>query len=374
MIDLNEWTPRPWPTTEALHGAHITVTGWKGAKHGAQLWQAFGGIKTNQLLYHFGWRQMETAHDLAQAIQSRNDDKSFVTCIFEDKHSGEALGMASYMRIDQANGTIEVGAVAHGAALARTVAATEAHYLMAQRALETWGYRRYEWKLNSTNEPSHAAAKRFGFTYEGTFRQAEVKPYGNRDTAWYSMLDREWPHIKMAFENWLSPDNFADNGKQKTSLTMLTARQLPCADTVLKRADASMAATATAFQKAAYARTRQTIGTTPIPTEWNYHEVLSDCEAWFAEDKKGWTALLIVRPEGDNMVLESIATRNDIKGLASPLMQVALQRARDYRCKTVSLITNSKNSAVGWYQALGFAITTKEEKSDRTILHMQKPV
>ncbi|MGB7431140.1 MAG: GNAT family N-acetyltransferase [Ahrensia sp.] len=374
MIELDQWSPRPWPTHEPLYGDHITVRGWNGAAHGEQLWQAFGRTKTNQLLYHFGWPTMATAADLTEQLQSRNDDKSFVTCVFEDKETGTALGMASYMRIDQTNGVIEVGAVAHGTGLARTIAATEAHYLMAKRALKTWEYRRYEWKLNSTNQPSHTAAQRFGFTYEGTFRQAEVKPYGNRDTAWYSMLDREWPQIKMAFENWLKPDNFLADGTQITPLSTLTARQLPCANMVLRRADRSMAKTATAFQAAAYERTRQTIGAAPIPTQWNYKQVLDECEAWYACDEAGWTALLILRPANDHMVLESIATRADIKGMASPLMEIALQRARAYRYNSIKLITNAKNSAAGWYEALGFAIYEREEKQDRTILHMRKAV
>lgn len=374
MIELDQWSPRPWPTSEPLYGEHVTVRGWHGAADGAQLWQAFGGTETNQLLYHFGWPPMATAADLTAALQQRNDDKSFVTCVFEEKKTGAALGMASYMRIDQANGVIEVGAVAHGTALARTIAATEAHYLMAKRAIETWGYRRYEWKLNSTNQPSHTAAQRFGFTYEGTFRQAEVKPYGNRDTAWYSMIDREWPQLKMAFENWLQPENFSTDGTQETPLSTLTARQLPCANTVLHRADASMAAMALAFQTTAYERTRQTIGTTPIPIQWDYKQLLSECEAWYGHDEKGWTALLILRPCDDHMMLESIATRADITGMASALMEIALQRSRAYRYKSIKLITNAKNSAVGWYEALGFAINARDEKQDRTILQLSKAV
>lgn len=374
MIDLQHWQPRPWPQVTAMRGNHVTVARWDAAQHSQQLWQALGGIGTNQLLFHFGWPQMDTADDLAAALQQRNDDNSFVTCVFEHKTTGHALGMASYMRIDQANGVIEVGAVAHGAALTRTRAATEAHYLMARAAFETWGYRRYEWKLNSTNQPSHAAARRFGFTYEGTFRQAEVKPYGNRDTAWYSMLDREWPHNKMAFDSWLQPANFDAGGKQLTSLSALTMRQLACAGTTLHRADASHADTATAFQAAAYQRTRDAIGTTPIPTEWNYKQMLSECEAWYSQDDQGWTSLLIVRPCDDHMILESIATRPGVTGLASPLMEIVFQRARAYRCNNVQLMTNSKNSAVGWYDALGFVITSSQQQAERTILHMRKTI
>lgn len=372
MIDLDHWSSRPWPTLETINDTHVTVAAWNATKHGEQLWAAFGGIETNTLLFHFGWPHMQSANDFITAIQSRNDDKSLVTCVFEHPVTKQALGMASYMRIDQANGTIEIGAIAHGSALARTTAATQAHYLMAQRVFEQWGYRRYEWKLNNTNQPSHVAAQRFGFSFEGVFRQAEVKPYGNRDTAWYSMLDREWPHIKMTFKNWLQPDNFKADGMQQTSLQALNARQLDCAGTTLYRADRSMVETATAFQKAAYARTKEVIGTTPIPTQWNYDDVLAQCETWYAADELGWTALLILRPENGYMMLESIATRKDIKGLARPIMDIAIHRAHMYRLTEMHLMTNSKNSAVGWYEKLGFIVTKTDNEADRTVLHMSK--
>jgi len=140
------------------------------------------------------------------------------TSVFAGPGSGCAMGMASDMRIDQANGVCEVGCIAHGRPMARSAAATEAQYLLARRIFDDLGYRRYEWKLNNPNHASHRAARRLGFTFEGVFRQHQVKPHGNRDTAWYSMLDREWPHVKEAFELWLDPDNFDCEGHQRTTL------------------------------------------------------------------------------------------------------------------------------------------------------------
>jgi RimJ/RimL family protein N-acetyltransferase len=133
--------------------------------------------------------------------------------------TGRAAGWASYMRIKPAHGVIEVGNVLFSPALQRTRASTEAMYLMARHVFEDLGYRRYEWKCNAKNEPSRRAALRLGFTFEGIFRQHMVTKDRNRDTAWFSMLDHEWPARKRAFEAWLDPANFDDQGKQRKSLT-----------------------------------------------------------------------------------------------------------------------------------------------------------
>ena len=139
-----------------------------------------------------------------------------------DLATNEAVGVASYLRIDPQAGSIEVGHINYSPKLQRTVAATEAMYLMMKRAFEL-GYRRYEWKCHSLNAASRAAAQRFGFSYEGLFRQARVDKGRNRDTAWYAMIDKEWPRIDRAFRQWLDPRNFDARGRQLTSLTALTA-------------------------------------------------------------------------------------------------------------------------------------------------------
>jgi RimJ/RimL family protein N-acetyltransferase len=130
--------------------------------------------------------------------------------------------VASYLRIDPANGTIEVGHIAYSPALQRTRAATEAMHLMMQRAF-TLGYRRYEWKCDALNAPSRAAAQRFGFSYEGVFRQATVYKGRNRDSAWYAAIDGEWPALDAAFRRWLDPANFDSEGRQRLRLADLTA-------------------------------------------------------------------------------------------------------------------------------------------------------
>jgi RimJ/RimL family protein N-acetyltransferase len=132
--------------------------------------------------------------------------------------SGRPAGVASYLRLDHVNGSVEVGGIAYAAELQRTTAATEAMYLMARHVFDDLGYRRYEWKCDALNEPSRRAAVRLGFRYEGTFRNALVYKGRNRDTAWFSITDAEWPGIRAAFEEWLDPANHDDDGGQREPL------------------------------------------------------------------------------------------------------------------------------------------------------------
>ena len=138
------------------------------------------------------------------------------------RSSGNAAGYASYMRMDPANGVIEVGNILMTPSLQKTTAATEAMYLMARHIFEDLGYRRYEWKCNANNAHSRRAALRYGFTFEGIFRQHMITKDRNRDTAWFSMLDAEWPARKAAFEAWMDPANFDAEGRQRQSLTQIS--------------------------------------------------------------------------------------------------------------------------------------------------------
>ena len=134
----------------------------------------------------------------------------------------QAVGVASYLRIDPLSASIEVGSINYSPLLQRTVAATEAMYLMMKYAFSL-GYRRYEWKCDALNAPSRAAAQRLGFSYEGIFRQATVYKGRNRDTAWYAAIDQEWPALEAAFQLWLDPANFDEQGAQRIRLSELTA-------------------------------------------------------------------------------------------------------------------------------------------------------
>ena len=150
------------------------------------------------------------------------DDPLFFAIV--DAGSGHAVGVASYLRIDPQAGTIEVGHLRFSSLLQRTPAATEAMYLMMRNAFAL-GYRRYEWKCDALNAPSRAAALRLGFVVEGVFRQALVLKGRNRDTAWFAVVDRDWPALERAFVRWLDPANFDAAGQQRTRLSELTERQ-----------------------------------------------------------------------------------------------------------------------------------------------------
>jgi len=147
---------------------------------------------------------------------ARADDPLFHAIV--DLATGRAVGVAAFMRVDRANGVIEVGNINYSPLLQRKPAATEAMFLMMCRVFDELGYRRYEWKCDALNAPSRAAALRLGFEYEGLFRQAVVYKGRNRDTAWFSVIDRDWPALRRAYEAWLAPDNFDAQGKQRRSL------------------------------------------------------------------------------------------------------------------------------------------------------------
>src|SRR5262249_47942743 len=148
--------------------------------------------------------------------KASTDDPLFFGIV--DGATGCAAGYASYMRIEPAHRAIEVGGILYTPALQRTRGATEAMYLMARHAFEDLGYRRYEWKCDSQNEPSRRSALRLGFTFEGIFRQHMIVRGRNRDTAWYSIIDNEWPSRKQAFQRWLDPGNFDEKGRQRSPL------------------------------------------------------------------------------------------------------------------------------------------------------------
>jgi RimJ/RimL family protein N-acetyltransferase len=151
------------------------------------------------------------------------DDPLFFT--IREEHSSRPVGIASYLRITPSAGSIEVGNIHFSPLLQKTPLATEAMYLMMKKVFEL-GYRRYEWKCDALNAGSRAAAQRLGFSYEGIFRQALVYKGRNRDTAWYAMIDKEWERLEAAFQQWLDPSNFDENGKQRVALRDLTESML----------------------------------------------------------------------------------------------------------------------------------------------------
>jgi RimJ/RimL family protein N-acetyltransferase len=203
------------PGRVILYGQRVTIVPLV-PDHAADLWE--GTRDPSLWAYLFdGPYEDRALFDASIVRKSKSDDPMFFAIL--DRSSGKALGHASYMRIEPAHRCIEVGGILYSSTLQRTVGATEAMYLMAQHVFEDLGYRRYEWKCNALNEPSRRAAKRLGFTFEGIFRQHMIVKGQNRDTAWFSMLDSEWPARKAAFERWLEPSNFHQDGRQKRPLS-----------------------------------------------------------------------------------------------------------------------------------------------------------
>ncbi|MCC0036994.1 MAG: GNAT family N-acetyltransferase [Hoeflea sp.] len=225
MRDLSKWTARQAPAGFSSTGRYVMIEPYRRDVHETALWRALGGAAINDLIRYFPNGPYAQSSELCDWLDRSGRESGWVTCIFRSRHSGDIVGMASLMRPDPANGVVEVGSVAHGAAMARTPMSTEAHYLMARHVFEKLDYRRYEWKCHNENGPSKVTAVRLGFQFEGVFRQHIVSKGGNRDTAWFSMIDGEWPNLKRAFEAWLDPSNFEPDGRQKRRLEDLRATQ-----------------------------------------------------------------------------------------------------------------------------------------------------
>lgn len=222
MRDLSTFKGCPAPQPVRLEGRFVVVEPYDRAAHLEALWYGLGGMAINPLLTYFtqpDFRGIEDFDAWLTVVQKGG----WVTEVFRDKATGNVVGMANYMRPDPANGVVEVGGVAHGPAMSRSPLATEAHYLLARHVFDDLGYRRYEWKCHNDNEPSKVTAKRYGFTFEGVFRQHMLSKGKNRDTAWFSMIDGEWPLIRAAFEAWLDPQNFDEAGRQRRRLEDLRA-------------------------------------------------------------------------------------------------------------------------------------------------------
>ena len=219
---LPDWQAPPAPPREAIEGRTCRVEPLDPAKHAAQLHAAYQlDPDASQWTYlPYGPFESFDAYLAWLTEASTKTDPLFFTLV--DRADERAVGIASFLRIDRGMGTIEVGHLRFSSLLQRKPAATEAMYLLMRRAFEL-GYRRYEWKCDVLNAPSCAAALRLGFRFEGIFRQARVNKGRNRDTAWFSITDREWTALRSAFERWLDPANFDAQGNQLTRLSDLTA-------------------------------------------------------------------------------------------------------------------------------------------------------
>ncbi|MGO8800848.1 MAG: GNAT family N-acetyltransferase [Roseiarcus sp.] len=215
---------RPGRTT--LSGRAVTLVPLDADAHADALFEgANGGDKDRVWTYLFDGPYADRALFRANiAAKAKSQDPLFFAIV--DNASGRAVGYQTFLRIEPQHRAIEVGNVLYTPAMQRTIGATEAQYLFAAHVFDELGYRRYEWKCNDLNEPSKRAALRLGFTFEGVFRQHMIVKGRNRDTAWFSMLDSEWPSRRAAFEQWLAPENFDASGRQKIALSALNRREI----------------------------------------------------------------------------------------------------------------------------------------------------
>ncbi|MCI0998998.1 GNAT family N-acetyltransferase [Ochrobactrum sp. C6C9] len=214
MTDLQNWTPRPKPERKVLEGRYVGLEPLEPQKHGDELFAASSVTDADQRftwLFEFPPATRAEFEPWLDKV-SKSEDPLFFAVI--DKASGKVAGRQTLMRIDPVYGVIEIGNIYWGPLISRKPAATEAQFLFMQYIFDELGYRRYEWKCNNDNAPSKRAAERFGFTFEGIFRQHMVAKGKNRDTAWYSILDSEWPALKKAYQAWLAPENFDSDGQQ----------------------------------------------------------------------------------------------------------------------------------------------------------------
>jgi len=216
-----DWQEPPFPACGVMHGLFCRLEPLDVCRHAEQLFAANALDSHGANWTYLPYGPFESFAEYRAWLEQQSGTRDPLFFAIVDPASGDAIGVASYLRITPSSGSIEVGHLNFSPKLQRTPAATEAMFLMMRHAFEL-GYRRYEWKCDSLNEASRKAALRLGLSFEGIFRQATVRKGRNRDTAWYAAIDKEWPALRDAFEQWLSPSNFDEQGHQRVSLSSLT--------------------------------------------------------------------------------------------------------------------------------------------------------
>ena len=227
---VHDWTPPPAPAGAVLEGRYARLEPLSPDRHGALLFRAYAGH--DALWDYMPYGPFSSAALYHRWVRDTVADSGHLFYAIRNLETGEYGGVASYLRINPAAGSIEVGNINYAPVLQRSRAATEAMALMMGWAFDA-GYRRYEWKCNALNRPSRVAAQRLGFSYEGVFRQAMVVKGRNRDTAWFACIDAEWPTLSAAYRIWLDPSNFDAKGHQIRRLGDLTGGARAASDPTL---------------------------------------------------------------------------------------------------------------------------------------------
>lgn len=217
--DLSHWQPPPAPTRQPIEGTHVRLEPLEADRHAADLHRAFAPYPALWDYMPYGPFTSSSAYHRWARESGEGTDPLFFA--LRDSATGRCGGVASYLRITPTAGSIEVGHICLSPEIAGSVVSTEAMFRMMEWAFAA-GYRRYEWKCNALNMPSRRAAQRLGFSFEGIFRQHLIVKGRNRDTAWFSIIDTEWPALLEAYKAWLSPLNFDAKGRQRERLSDLT--------------------------------------------------------------------------------------------------------------------------------------------------------
>jgi RimJ/RimL family protein N-acetyltransferase len=217
-VPVPGWTARPLPPRTPMHGRFCTIEPLDAARHAADLFEANAEDRDGRIWTYYPYGPFAELDEYRRWIDGACADPARLFHAIRDSASGKAVGVAAYINAQPAIGSVEIGSLVFSPRLQRRAAASEAMYLMMRRVFDELGYRRYEWKCDSLNAPSRAAAARLGFQYEGLFRQATITRGRNRDTTWFSIIDSEWPGLRAAFEQWLDPTNFDAGGSQRRGL------------------------------------------------------------------------------------------------------------------------------------------------------------
>ena len=219
--ELPGWHPRQMPESKIFEGSYCRLEPLDPGKHHNDLFAAYNKAADDRDWTYLPYERPANASDMKAHLEYMQDKKDLVNFAIIDAATEKAVGTIAFMRIDIQNGCFEIGHLNFSPLLKRTPVATETVYLMLKYAFDELGYRRAEWKCDDLNKPSKNAAERFGFKYDGLFKNAVITKGRNRDTAWFSIIDESWADVKKAFETWLKKDNFDEGGKQIRSLREL---------------------------------------------------------------------------------------------------------------------------------------------------------
>jgi RimJ/RimL family protein N-acetyltransferase/GNAT superfamily N-acetyltransferase len=367
-----DWTPPPFPPARILEGRWCRLEPIDPARHLDDIWAVMQG---HDPIWEWMPAEPPQTKEAYRALLEMMAGKAgIVPLAIIDKADGKAKGHLWLMEIRPEQGVFEVGYITYSPVLQKTRVATEAIHLCGDYGFSL-GYRRFEWKCNNLNEPSKSAALRFGFTYEGLFRQHMVVKGRNRDTAWFSILDSEWPVRARAFRRWLDPENFDEQGRQRFSLAAFNHPRAMAGAAQLRRAALTDIPAILALKNAAYTPNESIIGAPSLPRIADYAQVVTEHEVWLAERGETLDAALVLEIESGRFTVWSVAVAPEAAGkrLGSALMLFSEERAAALGHDAVHLYTNAKlTQRIGWYEHLGYQITHHEDRADRRLVHMRK--